>query len=306
MCNPPLDSDFMAAMQLAAGCGAHPTQVLTVALAFIDADTVDDALDQLIARREMIAAAVASTPAPHRSLAPAPHGPPLARMRLDVGDHEVRGKRLFGELTGKKSFLQVAALAVAGLELSDADAQLIEHFGVISQVADPRIWPLAVVRRATESKRPFAARVLAGTATMLNPYMAAQPISGFVGVLERIEAARAQGTSLTAWLDETLATGERLPGVGRPVIKGVDERIPPMLETAEQHGRLDGPSVQLARELERELIERKGIQLNAGGMFAAIMRDMGFSAQAVGAFIQLFLTVPILMHAALETSVTSE
>ena len=301
--NEQMDKGFSSAIRTAAGCGANPGQVLTVAMAFLDASTVDDALDQLIARRQMIARAVADTPVPHRAPAPPPDGPLLARIRPDIADHEVRGKLLFAELLGKKSFFQVAALAIAGLLLSDADAQLVERCAVIFQVADPGIWPLAVVRRAAASGRPFSARVLAGVATMLNPYLAAIPTARFVAVLERIEVAQARGVSLESWLDETLATGERLPGVGRPVLKGIDERIPQMLQAARRCGRHDGPSVRLTLELERRLVERKGIRLNAGGIFAALMRDLGFSADAIGAFIQLYLMVPILMHAVLDTSV---
>ncbi|MEM9454967.1 MAG: citrate/2-methylcitrate synthase [Myxococcota bacterium] len=287
------------ALRLAAGCGAEPSLLLTVALAFLDADTVDDALEQLIARRESIARVASNTPAPPRGLASAPEGPALAGMRLEVADHEIRGRLLFAELGRQKTFMQVVALAIAGLELSDEDAGLVEQIAISVQVADPRIWPLTVVRQAAASGRPLGARVIAGIATLSNPYMAAIPVVNFFGVLGRIEAAEAEGSGLETWLDQVLATGERLPGVGRPVLEGVDERIPPMLEAARRCGRHEGPSVRLALALERELMARKGIRLNAAGVLAALMRDLGFEANAAGAFTLLCLMVPVLMHAAL-------
>lgn len=293
---------FHEIIGLAAGCGASPTQILTVALASIHASTVDEALDALLARRGDIARAVADTPTPHCSLAAPPAGPPLARMRLEIGDHELRERLVFDALLGEQRFMQVVALAVAGVELSESDAELVEQLLIASQVADPRIWPLAVTRRLARFGAPFESRVLGGVASMLNPYMGAKPCAAFVALLDRVHDALARGMSVDAWLDDVLASGELLPGFGRPVIRGVDERVPHYLEIARNHGRLDCANVRVVLELDKRLSARKGIRVNAAGVITAILCDLGFSAAGIGGIIQLCLTVPVLMHACLVTA----
>ena len=98
---------FAEAITLAAGCGATPSQIVTVALTMLE-DPTDDGtrsgaaaihaiFDRLLAERTRIAELVDHAPVPHQTLARPPAGPPLARMRLDIGDHEVRGRLVFRE-----------------------------------------------------------------------------------------------------------------------------------------------------------------------------------------------------------------
>ena len=115
---------------------------LCVALASCKASTVAEALDFLNAHRALLLAAadeqgsltLGDLPAELR-LEPEP-----ARMRLEQGDHEIRGHLVFGELLGQKSFFQVAALEIAGLTLSASDAEFLEKAGIVAQLADVRIW----------------------------------------------------------------------------------------------------------------------------------------------------------------------
>lgn len=294
------DELFYEAVSLAAGCGANPTQLLTVALSAIRADTLDDALDQLLARRATIARAAAETPVPHRELAAPPVGPWRARIRRDIDDHEIRDQLLYGTLLGKKNFLQVAALSIGGVELSDSDARLVDEIAVIFQLADPRIWPLAVTRRIGRLGQPLGARLTAGIASMFNPFMVSCPTAGFFAVLERIEVALAGGMTLGQWLDDALATKIRIPGVGRPVLRGPDERFALSVAAAHKYQRGDGANLAVIVELNELLIERKGLHLNGAAVFAAIMRDLGFSAPALAAMMQLFFMVPVLTQATVE------
>jgi hypothetical protein len=222
-------------------------------------------------------------------------------MHLDVGpgeqgDHDIRGRRLFAELLGKKDFFQVAALAIAGVELSDDDAELLGHCGVLTQLMDVRIWPLTVVRRVAARGHGLAASVVAGMATLINPRMAVLPVAGFMRALDRIDEDMRGGLSLEASLDGFFRRKEKIPGVGRPVV-GKDERVAPKLALFERYGRRDGPSVRLAVALDALVAQTKGLGVNSAGYQAALLRDLGFAPNAAAAFCLLYFAVPVLAQA---------
>jgi hypothetical protein len=291
------DERVLENVRLAAGCGASPRMLLTVALASSGAGSIDEAIEQLSRLRPEIARLERDTPRPHPALAELEpqivREPEVARMRLDIGDHELRGRLLFRELLGRKTFIQVAALAIAGVELADADAELLDHEGVLTQLADPRIWPLTVARRIAASGGSLAECVVAGLATLCTQQMTVLPVAGFMQFLDRLEAPVRAGQTVDEAIAQLLANGERVPGVGRPVLER-DERVAPKLELARRYGRADGPSMQLAFELDRVLDARKGLRVNSAGFQGALLRDLGFAPDAAAAFCLIYFLVPVL------------
>ncbi|MBK7578657.1 MAG: hypothetical protein IPI67_00490 [Myxococcales bacterium] len=294
------DEKLLENVRLAAGCGAGPTMLLTVALASSGAVSIDEALDRLNRLRGHIAKLEKETQRPHAVLAELEpellEQPPVARMRLDIGDHELRGRLVFGELLGRKSFMQAAALAVAGVGISESDGKLLDDIGVLAQLADPRIWPLTVARRISANGGSLAEAVTAGVASLCTEQMTGMPSAGMMRFLERVEQAVARGESLESAIRGALSRGERIPGVGRPVLRG-DERIAPMLETMARHGRGDGPSVTLAKSIDQVLATQKGLRVNSAGFCGALMRDLGFLPDAAAAFCLIYFLVPVLTHA---------
>jgi hypothetical protein len=291
--------DVAESVRLAAACGAPAAMVLAVALACASPRSIDEAIAFVRDHADAIRDA-ASEPGGLARLAdlePALRfSPELARVRPDVKDHELRGKLVFGELLGQRSFFQVAALAIAGLELDAESASLLEQLGINTQLADAGIWPLAATRRVT-SRSDLAHGVLAGVASMLNPRMAAGPVGAFVELLDRLEAGQRQGRALETQLAEATSRGERLPGVGRPAL-GPDERNAQVVRLVRQRGRDTGSSWAMARAIDDYFARTKGQNINSAGLQGAIMRDMGFSASAATSFCVLYFAVPILAHAA--------
>lgn len=295
------DERILENVRLAAGCGAGPSMLLTVALASMGAGDIDEALDRLSRLRDDIVRLDRETPRPHEKLAELEPGlvrkHDVARMRLDEGDHELRGKLLFRDLLGKKSFIQVAALAVAGVELSDDDAQLLDHEGVLTQLADPRIWPLTVTRRIAANGGSLAESVTAGLATLCTEQMTVLPVAGFMRYLAWVEELADDGRSIDEAVAETLRRGTRVPGVGRPVLEA-DERVAPKLMLARRYGRADGRSMRLALDVDRALKRTKGLRVNSAGFQGALLRDLGFSPDSAAAFCLIYFLIPLLTHAA--------
>jgi hypothetical protein len=287
-------------VELAARCGAPAPMILTVALASAGASSVADGLEFLRRSGSALVRLVHETTAGVKSLAELEpelrYTPELASVRPEVADHEIRGRRLFRDLVGRQSFFQVAALAIAGLELSKPDAELLECLGVNTQLLDVRIWPLTVTRRVAANAGGFARAVLGGMATMLNPNMAVQPVGGFMHLLDRLEKGVAAGASVEDQLQAIVARREKVPGVGRPAL-GPDERNAQVVELAERFGRDRGRSWQLALQVDEFFHRTKGQHINSAGLQGALMRDMGFSPSSATAMCVLYFAVPILAHA---------
>jgi hypothetical protein len=287
-------------VELAARCGAPAPMMAAVALASAGVATMGEAIAFMSHYGSALVQAGREKLDGVKSLAelePAVRfTPELARVRPDLGDHEIRGKLVFHDLVGKRSFFQVAALAIAGLELSTPHAELLECLGVNTQLLDVRIWPLTVTRRIAAHAGGFARAVLGGMATMLNPNMAVQPVGGFMRFLERCDAGCRAGIDLETQLQEVLARREKVPGIGRPAL-GPDERNAQVLELARRFDCDGGSSWQLAWRIDEFFHRMKGHHINSAGLQGALMRDMGFSPSAATAMCVLYFVVPILAHA---------
>ena len=292
--------DALESARLASATGAAPIELLIAALSAQPESGVADALRALGANsRALMRLAARGAPELARRAATLPpeleFEPELARVRPDLRDHELRGKLLFRDLLGRKSFFQVAAWAIAGIELAERDALLLEQLGVNTQLLDPHIWPLAAARRVAAQGAPLARVMAGGSAAMFTRNITVEPVAAFVGLLDEVQGALDGGMSLDAFVRRQLRERRRLPGFGRPVL-GPDERVPHALRLLRSHGRSGGASVRLTRRLERLLHRAKGLRLNSAGLQGAVMRDLGFSPAAAKAFCALYFVVPMLAH----------
>ncbi len=294
-----VDPAILRTVETAIDCGARPAMAFAIALAAAHPKSLMDAVafvESMGPHWKTLSERNARMPTALAELEPALRlDPEIARIRPDVGDHELRGKLVFRDLVGKKSFIQVAALAIGGVELSASDAELLEHLGTNTQLADARIWPLTIVRRIA-ARSGMAHGILAGAAIALNPNMGAEPVGAFMRTLDVLSSGVAKGASIEGQLVEMTERGGKIPGVGRPVL-GPDERNAQVFLLARRFGRDQGASFKLAGEVDAFFAKRKRQHINAAGLQGALMRDMEFSPGAATAFCLLYFLVPILAQA---------
>jgi hypothetical protein len=287
-------------VELAVACGAPPAMLVAVALATAAPDTIAEALVSIARWSQSLAQAAAAPRSSLKTLAEIEPElsiePELARVRPDLSDHELRGELVFRDLTGKRSFFQVAAWAIGGVELSLEDSDYLEDLGVVTQLQDVRIWPLAITRRAGMGRGGFAHALIAGLAAMLNPNMAVQPVGAFMRFLDRLEARIEAGSNLEAELEAVVARREKVPGVGRPAL-GPDERNRHVVDIVHRFGKDRGKSWALALLVDEFFERTKGQHINSAGLQGAILRDLGFSPTSATALCVLYFVVPVLAHA---------
>jgi citrate synthase len=95
--------------------------------------------------------------------------------------------------------------------------------------------------------------------------------------------------------------GDKLPGFGHPVHRPLDPRAERILELADDRG-VSGPHVSLARALRDAAAETWGkpLTMNVALPIAAVMLDLGFSADVVKSVPILARTAGLLAHLAEE------
>jgi hypothetical protein len=288
-------------LRLALASGADPAMLLTVVLASLAPKTIDEAFEQLEANKAAILDLVRSGPGDQerRPAVVEPEvsrEPELGRMRPDVADHEIRGRLLFRQLLGHKSFFEIASLAIAGVELKKKDGEFLDDSGVLTQLLDPRIWGLAVSRRIGAKSGNLAHALIAGLACICTERMTGQPVGGFMRFLDRTEKQMAEGTTLVQFIDAVRARGERIPGIGRPVV-GPDERVPEIKKLAQKYGLDRGASWELALDIDSYFGERTNVGINSAGLQGALLRDLGFSPASASALCMIYFVVPVLANA---------
>ena len=100
---------------------------------------------------------------------------------------------------------------------------------------------------------------------------------------------------------EVKESGERMPGFGHPVHKPTDPRAEKIFELAEEH-KVAGAHVELAHAFGKAVNEgrEKPLTLNISMPMAAVMLDLGFTADTVKAVPLLARTAGLLAHLAEE------
>jgi citrate synthase len=217
-------------------------------------------------------------------------------MRTDMGWSTadrivVRGKDLPGELLGRINLGDMAWLELTGRTPSAAESHMFN--ALLVTLVEHGVTPSALAARLTYHGAPEAmqAAVAAGLCGLG---------SVFVGSTEDCarmlrEALPRPGTraDLKALARKVVTGRKHIPGIGHPIHKPVDPRVPRLFEIARETG-FAGPYVELIQfvQAEAERVSRRSLPLNATGAIAAIgcemgldwkvLRGLGVMARAVG------------------------
>jgi citrate synthase len=232
------------------------------------------------------------------------------RWRSEIGystptSITVGGLDLAGEIMGHLSFPDLAFHLVAGRRPDERESVLFN--AVLVSLADHGITPTVLAARLTwlgapESLQGAVAAGLLGAGSV------------FLGVVE--DAARflhethaAAGTDdpavLRAAADRAVRAcrdaGRRVPGLGHPVHRDTDPRVPRLYALATELDLL-GPHLRLLEVVAEVHAEQTGRRLpvNGAGAAGAALADLGFDWRIIRGFALLARTAGILGHLAEE------
>jgi citrate synthase len=214
-------------------------------------------------------------------------------------DHITLGGRdLATEVMGRMSFTELTYFLVTRREPTPGQQRLLD--AVLVSLADHGLTPSALAARLTYTGAPeavqgaIAAGLLGAGSVFLGP-------TG--DTAEFLAAAVADGVDAEAAVDQCIAAGRRVPGLGHPVHKVEDPRTPRLYALAEEE-RVLGPHLQLLRAVAAAHAQRTGKQLpiNGAGTAGAVLVDIGVPPTSVRGVVLVARTAGLVAHLAEEAA----
>ena len=175
-------------------------------------------------------------------------------------------------------WLELYFYGVSGRRLSVDDMKILNALFVYTSYPDPRIWlnriaALAGTARSTGALG-LSGAISAAEAAILGPRTNLRAIHFIQKTLKQVES----GEPLEELLLVELKKNRLIPGFGRPIVAGEDERIAPTMALLAEYQRHKEPHVALLGEIQRILKEKKlRLWTNFAGLTAAIGADMGLA-----------------------------
>jgi citrate synthase len=217
---------------------------------------------------------------------------------------EVRGHDLAGDLMGRLTFTEYFHLLLTGRQATEDERFFLDL--LLVAIAEHGMMPTNVAARMTLAADPgslqgaVAAGILgAGPVVLGTSEECARMLEE--GQQQVVAAGGALDTVARHIAEAVHTAGDKLPGFGHPVHRPLDPRAERILELADDRG-VSGPHVSLARALRDAAAETWGkpLTMNVALPIAAVMLDLGFSADVVKSVPILARTAGLLAHLAEE------
>ena len=216
---------------------------------------------------------------------------------------EVRGHDLCRDLMGRMSFTDYFHLLLTGKEPTVLQREFLDL--LLISIAEHGMMPTNIVARMTLAADPASLQsavaagllgcgpVILGTSELCAHLLCQAQV--------RVKAGESAISVCENLVSAIKSSGGKAPGFGHPVHRPLDPRAERIFQVADERGA-SGPHVALARQF-RDAVEKvwgKPLVMNVSMPIAAVMLDLGFSANMVKAIPLLARTASLLAHLAEE------
>jgi citrate synthase len=239
---------------------------------------------------------------------------PAEWLRSSIGSSTpdtitVAGRDLPSEVMGRLSLTQLAYLLLVHREPTDGECRLLD--AVLVSLADHGLTPSALAARLTYTGAPesiqgaIAAGLLGAGSVFLGP--TGDTAEFLFDTIRDHGEGRTDDATLRRIarlaVEGLLATGGRVPGLGHPVHRDEDPRVPRLYQLAEADGPL-GPHMRLLRFVADAHTEVRGRRLviNGAGAGGALLLDLGVPPGSVRGFVLIARTAGLVAHLAEEAA----
>jgi citrate synthase len=160
---------------------------------------------------------------------------------------------------------------------------MLDDLAVCIIAADPRIWPLKVVRLASAFGglvSGLCAGLLATDGSTIGPISLSHS-ARFVCSIASEVGSSISPPAVEAAVGRRLAAPDfRFPGFGVP-FREQDERVGAVGTCVASRGRAEGYHWRLVSAMSAVLAERKKLPMNVAGAAGAVLLDLGFDADQI-------------------------
>jgi hypothetical protein len=205
------------------------------------------------------------------------------------GDNRLRGYSVGRDLAGRESTTGLFVLSIVGRRLNENERLMLDDLAVVANVADPRIWPLKLVRVVAAFGGRFAA--MAAATVCLEGAQIAEASAGRAAdiLVELHHALLAEGTdpwSADEWVFEKhcrswLAERSRPVGFHVP-FRPRDERVDLLAERVAARGRSELNYWRLFAKVTEAFFRIGNMRPNIMPAAGAVCLDMGFTPRQIG------------------------
>jgi hypothetical protein len=205
------------------------------------------------------------------------------------GDNRFRGYSVARDLAGHEGMTGLLALAIAGRRLDDNERLMLDDLATVTTVADPRIWPLKLVRitAAYGGCNAAVAALMVGLEGAPIGYHASGRAAEFL--LRLHDGLLAEGSNVAETDDAVFeAYCRRLVGdTGRPFgfevpFRERDERVDMLADRVAARGRRELPHWRLFVKAAEVFWRISGVRPNIPVAMSAVCLDMGFTPAQIG------------------------
>jgi citrate synthase len=221
--------------------------------------------------------------------------------RITVG-----GRDLASEVMGRLTLTELAYLLVTRREPAAGERRLVD--AVLVSLADHGLTPSALAARLTYSGAPeaiqgaVAAGLLGAGSVFLGPagdtaFFLAEALDGHEANIDDASLRKIAETAV----EECRGAGRRVPGLGHPVHRAQDPRVPRLYELAAEAGLL-GPHLRLLEQVAdvHEEVTGRHLPINGAGAGGAALADVGIPPASVRGFVLIARTAGLVAHLAEE------
>jgi hypothetical protein len=205
------------------------------------------------------------------------------------GDNHFRGCSVARDLAGFESTTGLLVLAIAGRRLDENERLMLDDVATVTNVADPRVWPLKLARVASAYGGCLAA-MAAATACLDGALIGQESSTRAAEILVRLQSAVVADGADAAKADDGAFEEHcrRLfGGQGRPVgfvvpFRPRDERVEMLTERVAARGRGELVYWRLFANLAETVWRIKNLRPNMTIAAAAVCLDMAFTPAQIG------------------------
>jgi len=216
-------------------------------------------------------------------------------------DHRHFGYSLFEELAGNVSSTGLIVLAATGETRDEDQCQMLDDVAAVLTVADPRIYPLKLVRLATAYGDPLAGLSVAIAAmqgAIVGPQIAQDAAFFLCEVADELGDESLESSSLPRIISDHFQLRGRVSGFGVP-FRQVDERAKALATRVSSRGRADGRYWKLQSAISEIVLKSMNLACNVGLPVAGLSLDMGFRPEHLSA-LYTGLTINVFLANAVE------
>jgi hypothetical protein len=216
-------------------------------------------------------------------------------------DHRHFGRWVFKELAGNTSTTGLIAMAATGRVINEDDCRMLDDVATILTVADPRIYPLKLVRLASAYGSPLAGQAAAVSAmegAIVGPQISQDAAFWLTEVASELGGGIADPLEIRRVVKKHLSERGRISGFGVPFRKE-DERRFALAERVFARNRHEGKYWKLQDAIAGIVFEARGVPANVGLSVAALSLDMGLNPGDLAA-LYIGLTINVFLANAVE------